>query len=101
VLRGNIIGVALIAVLCLSTAAQGGEPVADLPPVDAPRQATPAHAPPGIAVAQTTSCASECQAQHDRCRVQTKGSPSCDADRQRCLEICLQKKGQGRHQTPK
>lgn len=35
------------------------------------------------------SCASACQAQHDRCRVETKGSPSCDAARQRCLQACL------------
>lgn len=38
------------------------------------------------------SCASECQAQHDRCRVETKGSRTCDEARQRCLQVCLQKK---------
>jgi hypothetical protein len=94
VLRGNIVGMALTAFLGLTTVAQGEEPAPGQPPaVDASRPAihTPVQ-PLGIAVAQTASCASECQAQHDRCRVQTKGSPSCDAERQRCLEICLQKK---------
>jgi hypothetical protein len=38
------------------------------------------------------SCASECQSQHDRCRVETKGSRTCDEVRQHCLQICLQKK---------
>jgi hypothetical protein len=38
------------------------------------------------------SCAGECQAQHDRCRVETKGSRTCDEARQHCLQICLQKK---------
>jgi hypothetical protein len=38
------------------------------------------------------SCVSQCQAQHDRCRVETKGSRTCDEVRQHCLQICLQKK---------
>ena len=38
------------------------------------------------------SCASECQSAHDRCRVETKGSRTCDESRQRCLQVCLQKK---------
>lgn len=46
------------------------------------------HAP--VLVAR--SCASECQARHDRCRVETKGSRACDEARQRCLQVCLQKK---------
>ena len=38
------------------------------------------------------SCANLCQRQHDQCRVQTKGSPSCDRDRQLCLQGCIAKK---------
>lgn len=82
-LRGNIICIALAALLGTSSAGQCGESADPLP--DAAR------AVPRVLV-QATSCASECQTQHDRCRVQTKGSPSCDAERQRCLEICLQRK---------
>lgn len=38
------------------------------------------------------SCANLCQRQHDQCRVQTKGSPSCDRERQLCLQTCIAKK---------
>ena len=41
---------------------------------------------------QSATCAADCQTHHDRCRVRTKGSSSCDAERQACLEKCLQKK---------
>lgn len=43
-------------------------------------------------VSDATTCATQCQVSHDRCRVQRKGSPSCDADRQLCLETCLRNK---------
>ncbi len=39
------------------------------------------------------SCANRCQREHDQCRVATKGSPSCDPARQRCLQECIAKKG--------
>ena len=38
------------------------------------------------------SCANACQAEHNKCRVNTKGSPSCDAARQRCLQTCIANK---------
>ena len=38
------------------------------------------------------SCANACQTGHDRCRVSTKGSPSCDEVRQRCLQACIANK---------
>lgn len=50
--------------------------------------ALPAIQAPSV-VAQDSSCASVCQAQHDQCRVQTKGSPVCDSERQRCLQACI------------
>lgn len=49
-------------------------------------------ATPEARVAQSNSCASACQAAHDQCRVQRKGSPSCDIERQRCLQACLASK---------
>jgi hypothetical protein len=49
----------------------------------------PAASAPPVAVAQGGTCAGACQVEHDRCRVQTKGSPACDAARQRCLQACL------------
>jgi len=84
--------VALLAVLGVSTVASGQEAVVAIPLVrTAPVIAAPLH-PPAVTVNESNSCASECQARHDRCRVQTKGSATCDAERQYCLEICLQKK---------
>ena len=97
-LRGTIIGIALAAVLGAAAPAKSREPRDPAPAAQPCRHTAPhAHAPlivpaSGVAVAQSTSCASECQARHDRCRVETKGSPSCDSERQRCLEVCLQRK---------
>jgi len=53
--------------------------------------ALPAIQAPSV-VAQDSSCAGACQVQYDQCRVQTKGSPSCDAARQRCLQACIASK---------
>lgn len=53
--------------------------------------ALPAIQAPAI-VAQDSSCAGRCQAQYDQCRVQTKGSPSCDSARQQCLQACIASK---------
>jgi hypothetical protein len=58
--------------------------LATAPALSAERIATP--------VNSGRSCVNECQVQHDQCRVATKGSRTCDEARQRCLEICLQKK---------
>ena len=52
--------------------------------------ALPAERAPVI-VAQD-SCANACQAEHNKCRVSTKGSPSCDEVRQRCLQTCISTK---------
>jgi len=63
-------------------------------PSAASRQAAPMmqEATASAPVIVARSCASECQSQHDRCRVETKGSRSCDEIRQRCLQVCLQRK---------
>lgn len=41
----------------------------------------------GIKVAN--SCAAQCRAKHNQCRINTKGSASCDAQLQACLSRCL------------
>jgi hypothetical protein len=64
---------------------------ADPVPLQPSPSALPAVSAP-VVVAQDASCASACQAEHDQCRVATKGSPSCDAARQRCLQTCIANK---------
>jgi hypothetical protein len=84
VLRRFFIGgtMAVVTVLVgLATFAAGPGPA---PPVPSPMTPIPA--------SEMASCASACQAAHDQCRVRRKGSPSCDAERQACLEKCLQKR---------
>ncbi|MDX2155972.1 MAG: hypothetical protein SFW09_05605 [Hyphomicrobiaceae bacterium] len=77
----HIILVLTVAVLAgISAIATGSSPPATPPPATS------------FTVTDNRSCASDCQAAHDQCRVQRKGSPSCDAERQACLEKCLQKK---------
>ena len=41
------------------------------------------------ALAQSSSCRSTCLAQYNQCRISTKGSPSCDAQLQSCLQSCI------------
>jgi len=41
--------------------------------------------------ASANACAASCRAQHNQCRISTKGSPSCDAALQRCLQGCLRR----------
>lgn len=92
-LRRNIIGLGLLGCMMLAAAALVLAPVTEpARPIASAVTAAPPQSRPGVIVAESTTCASECQGQHNRCRVQTKGSPSCDAERQRCLEICLHKK---------
>lgn len=38
--------------------------------------------------ASANQCAQQCQAQHNQCRMQTKGSPACDAALTQCLASC-------------
>jgi len=37
------------------------------------------------------SCAAQCRAAHNQCRIATKGSPRCDAQLQACLSRCLRR----------
>jgi hypothetical protein len=81
--------VAALAMLPITGALHADEPLALLPS----RNASPAISAP-VLVAEQSSCASTCQARHDQCRVATKGSPSCDSERQQCLQACLASKKQ-------
>jgi hypothetical protein len=91
VLRRILIGSAMAA-LVVAAVSRAAEPPA--PSTVAPATVTPPVAiqPKAALASETTSCATTCQTEHDRCRIQRKGSPSCDAERQACLEKCLQKK---------
>jgi hypothetical protein len=85
-------GVAIILLIGLAWAANGTDAVrSSLKPQTAIMTA-PQYADRSTTPVQGPTCASECQTQHNQCRVQTKGSSSCDAQRQRCLEVCLQKR---------
>ena len=74
----------IVLAFSLAAPAWSGEPATLQPSATA----LPAVQAPVI-VAQDGSCANACQTQHDQCRVQTKGSPSCDVARQRCLQACI------------
>ena len=37
------------------------------------------------------TCVSSCRAAHSDCRLRTKGSSSCDAQLQACLQSCLKR----------
>lgn len=48
-------------------------------------------AQPNIVVAQNPSCVAACNAQWNQCRIATKGSPSCDGQRQSCMQSCVRR----------
>ena len=41
--------------------------------------------------AQGNACVAACRAAHSDCRIRSKGSPSCDAQLQACLQGCLKR----------
>lgn len=41
--------------------------------------------------AEANACAAGCRQQHNQCRIATKGSSSCDARLQQCLQSCLRR----------
>lgn len=43
------------------------------------------------ASAEGTSCVSACRAAHNECRIRTKGSASCDAQFQACMQGCVKR----------
>lgn len=83
----TIMGLALASLLAGACLAAEPDPKTFQPSPTA----LPAMVPP-VTVAQGNSCANACQTEHDQCRVVTKGSPSCDAQRQRCLQACIASK---------
>ncbi|MEZ5815703.1 MAG: hypothetical protein R3D44_01295 [Hyphomicrobiaceae bacterium] len=90
VLRRNMLVLAWLALVATSLAADATEAQSPGTRTAEPAPHTDGSGPRPFVLAE--SCVSKCQAQHDRCRVATKGSRSCDEERQRCLEACLQKK---------
>ena len=42
-----------------------------------------------VLAAKADTCAPSCRERHNQCRIQTKGSPSCDAQLQACLQSSL------------
>jgi hypothetical protein len=46
----------------------------------------------GCAEAQGNQCAAQCYAQHNQCRMATKGSASCDAQLTACLRGCASRR---------
>lgn len=72
----------MLAVL-VSTPVCAGQSASDAPTGTRPGSGS------AIILAQNNSCASACQAEHNRCRVATKGSSKCDEARQRCLQRCI------------
>lgn len=89
-LRPNMLALAIIGITALASGACVADPSASL--TNAPLQAAQHESAPREPLVVARSCASDCQSQHDRCRVETKGSPTCDEIRQRCLQVCLQKR---------
>lgn len=89
-LRWNMLAMTMVGVASLSSSVFAAELGAELTrPAAAISQLGPPVAKPQVVA---RSCPSDCQAQHDRCRVETKGSRTCDEARQACLQVCLQKK---------
>ncbi len=43
------------------------------------------------ALAQGNACASTCRSAYNDCRIATKGSSSCDAQYQACLQSCVKR----------
>ena len=43
------------------------------------------------ASAEGNTCVSACRAAHSECRIRTKGSPSCDAQFQACMQNCVKR----------
>ncbi|MFN0218866.1 MAG: hypothetical protein ACKVP4_08655 [Hyphomicrobium sp.] len=43
---------------------------------------------PAVFNAEANQCVQQCRAAHNQCRMQTKGSPSCDGQLQACMDRC-------------
>lgn len=41
-----------------------------------------------VELAQSDQCVQQCRADHNQCRIKTKGSPSCDSQLQACMDSC-------------
>ena len=41
-----------------------------------------------VQLAAADQCVQQCRNAHNQCRIATKGSPSCDAQLQSCMDSC-------------
>ena len=48
---------------------------------------------PAFTRAQGGACTEACRAEHNQCRLQTKGSPRCDAQFAACMQRCIEARG--------
>ena len=48
--------------------------------------------PPGVLV-ESGTCANACRAQHEQCRIVSKGDPRCGQMLTACLQRCISSKG--------
>jgi hypothetical protein len=46
----------------------------------------------GVELAQADQCVQQCRSAHNQCRINSKGSPSCDAQLQACMDSCRAKR---------
>jgi hypothetical protein len=79
----------MAATLLVGLAGAGAVSAAEVLPGSAHANA-PSHgnAHPPVAAPQNNACPTACYAQHNACRIQSKGSPSCDAALTGCLRGC-------------
>lgn len=47
--------------------------------------------PSATIIVAANSCAAQCRAEHNKCRLRTKGASSCDAALNACLQGCRQR----------
>ena len=43
----------------------------------------------GVMAARADACSDTCRAQHNECRLKTKGSPQCETQVNACVQQCL------------
>jgi hypothetical protein len=84
-------GLGLAALLIGSLAGVGAVSAAEvLPGAGTAHAIAPSHgsAHPAPPAPHNNACPGACYAQHNQCRIQSKGSPSCDAALTGCLRGC-------------
>ena len=81
--RYLILGLALVLALLAQTSGRSTAWFGAHPMPDGVRSEIP------YTRAQGEACTEGCRRQHSGCLIRDKGSPTCNAQLQRCLETCL------------